>query len=48
MLSEKLKKGISELTFYQRSLLFAELSAIAYLDEKDPSLEGIVRSQLVG
>lgn len=35
MLSEKLKKGISELTFYQRSLLFAELSAIAYLDEKD-------------
>ena len=35
MLSGKLKKGIAELTFYQRSLLFAELSAIAYLDEKD-------------
>ena len=35
MLSEKLKKGIAELTFKQRSLLFAELSAIAYLNEKD-------------
>ena len=35
MLSGKLKKGIAELTFNQRSLLFAELSAIAYLDPKD-------------
>jgi hypothetical protein len=34
MLSGKLKKGIAELTFNQRSLLFAELSAIAYLDPK--------------
>ena len=39
MLSGKLKKGIAELTFNQRSLLFAELSAIAYLDPKDATAQ---------
>ena len=39
MLSGKLKKGIAELTFNQRSLLFAELSAIAYLNPKDATAQ---------